>query len=138
MPTDQVRIYDAVSSRTRNAEGDLKLSRTSAVLPELSGEMRLRYAGMREGAGVYDFEFTGEVFEILNADEFFRLNQGRFCPEAVRWLTIRNLGSTSLGQIVPTFAQSIRLGMLTIRDWHDYDPSKPGACFGTTFQVRAS
>jgi hypothetical protein len=139
MPTDQIRFYEALSNHTPELLGDMELNRTLANFSKLSGEMQLRYAGTRTGAGIDDAEFTGEVYQVANAEEFFALNRGKngFCPVPVRWLTVRDLGATRVGQISPSLAQSIRVGMLTILDWHDYDPSAFGACSGATFKLRS-
>lgn len=129
LPTDNIRSYSAISNGTSATLGDtMKLSRTSARFSNLRGEIQLQYAGIwNKGA---DTDFGGNVYQVLNADDFFRHNKGKngFCDEPVRWLTIMNIG-TNPGDGM------IRIGMLSNRDWRDYKSSSLGACSADTFEL---
>lgn len=133
MPQEQSRRYVAISAHTPELLGDLDLSRTSASFSKLKGAMELEYSGSRTGDGPADWEFTGAVFRIVNAEAFFSANRGKngFCHSPARWLTILDLNNrlSSYRHSAP----SIRVGILTIQDWHDYKPTDFGACSADTF-----
>ncbi|KYQ96981.1 hypothetical protein AWY96_00090 [Serratia plymuthica] len=132
MPTDNSRAYFAMSNGTTETLGEtMMLSRTSAHFSLLKGTMKLRYSGERKGdSGSDDSEFRGDVYQVLNADEFFSLNKGNngFCDKPVRWITIKSL-SDSIGE------RSIRIGMLNIDDWHKFNANSPDACSADTFTL---
>lgn len=130
MPTDSPRAYLAVSNGTSATLGEtMKLSRTSAHFSLLKGEMKLQYSDVWKNGG--DSEFGGDVYQVLNADKFFKLNKGKngFCDKPVKWVTIKD-SSDILGE------GAIRVGMLSIDDWHKYDPNSLGACSADSFQLK--
>lgn len=130
MPTDTPRSYFAVSNGTQATLGEtMKLSRKSASFSRLKGELKLRYSDAWNNGD--DAEFGGDVYQVLNADEFFSLNKGKngFCDEPVRWVTIKD-SSKVLGDGM------VRVGMLSIGDWHKYSPTSLGACSADTFKLK--
>jgi hypothetical protein len=130
MPTDSPRAYLAVSNGTPATLGEtMKLSRASAHFSLLKGEMKLQYSDVWKSGS--DTEFGGDVYQVLNADEFFSLNKGKngFCDKLVRWVTIKD-SSDTLGE------GTIRVGMLSIDDWHKYNPNSLGACSADSFQLK--
>ncbi|WP_122282577.1 hypothetical protein [Pseudomonas syringae group genomosp. 3] len=130
MPTDSIGVYDALSNGTSVTLGDtMKLSRTSAQFSLLKGEMKLKYSDVWKN--IDNTEFGGDVYQVLNADEFFSLNKGKngFCDKPVRWVTIRNLND-SLGE------GAIRVGMLSIDDWRTYNANSLGACSADSFTLK--
>ncbi|MBA8879249.1 hypothetical protein [Phyllobacterium myrsinacearum] len=132
MPTDSSRTYFAVSNGTSATLGEtMKLSHTSAHFSLLKGGMKLRYSGERKSDNDSDTEFSGDVYEVLNADEFFSLNKGKngFCDKPVRWVTIKD-SSDSIGE------GTVRVGMLSINDWHKYNPNSLDACSADSFKLK--
>ncbi len=130
MPTNSPRTYVAVSNGTSATLGEtMKLSRTSAHFSLLKGEMKLQYSDTWKNSG--DTEFGGDVYQVLNADTFFSLNKGKngFCDQPVRWVTVKD-SSDTLG------AGAIRVGMLSIKDWHKYNPNSLGACSADSFALK--
>lgn len=131
LPTDAVRSYEALSTDTPEMEGDMKLSRTSARFTKWAGELRLREAGVRKGASRDEREFVGDVYEVLNPDEYFKLNRGKngFCDQPIRWMTIRTWGDKGDN------AARLRIGLLTVADWKTYNPSGFGGCGGASYEL---
>ena len=131
MPTDSPRAYFAVSDGTSASLGEtMKLSRTSAHFSSLKGEMKLQYSGERKSDSETDTEFSGDVYQVLNADEFFSLNKGSdLCDKPIRWVTIRD-SSDAIGE------GTVRVGMLSIDDWHKYNPNSLGACSADSFKLK--
>ncbi|MDI6029389.1 hypothetical protein QBK99_24855 [Corticibacterium sp. UT-5YL-CI-8] len=130
LPTDTARSYDALSDGTEDTLGDTaELSRTSASFSKLAGHMTLQHAGVRSDDT--DTEFSGDVYQVLNADEFFAKNKGKngFCDQPVRWLTILDI-SKSVGP------DAVRIGMLTIDDWRQYTSTSLGGCSSDTFKLQ--
>lgn len=130
MPTDSPRAYLAVSNGTSATLGEtMKLSRSSAHFSLLKGEMKLQFSDVWKSGS--DTEFGGDVYQVLNADDFFKLNKGKngFCDKPVKWVTIKD-SSDILGE------GAIRVGMLSIADWHKYDPNSLGACSADSFQLK--
>jgi hypothetical protein len=128
MPTDSSRAYFAVSNGTPATLGEtMKLSRTSAHFSLLKGEMKLQYSGERKSDSDTDTEFSGDVYQVLNADEFFSLNKGKngFCDKPVRWVTIRDSGGGT-----------VRVGMLSIDDWHKFNLNSLDACSADSFGLK--
>lgn len=130
MPTDIPRSYFAVSDGTPATYGEtLKLSRKSASFSKLKGKMKLQYSDVWNNGK--DTEFGGDVYKVLNADEFFSLNKStqRFCDQPVKWVTIKDT-SALLGD------GTVRIGMLTVDDWHKYSPTSLGACSADTYKLK--
>ncbi|WLS10597.1 hypothetical protein Q9314_25290 (plasmid) [Shinella sumterensis] len=126
MPSDQVRAYIPISNGTDATLGEMKLSNSSASFSKLTGEMQLQHAGVRKPDNV-DTEFSGDVYQVMNADAFFKSNKGKngFCDEPVRWLTI---GESAVG--------GIRVGMLSSVDWKKYSPTSTEGCSADTFMLK--
>lgn len=130
MPTNSPRAYDALSNGTSATLGEtMKLSRTSAHFSLLKGEMKLQYTDTWKNSS--DTEFGGDVYQVLNADQFFSLNKGKngFCDKPVKWITVKDLSDT-LGE------GTIRVGMLSVDDWHKYNPNSLGACSADSFTLK--
>lgn len=129
MPSDNMRSYSALSNGTSSTLGNtMKLSRTSASFSKLKGDLKLQYSDVWNSGN--DTEYGGDVYKVLNADEFFLQNKGKngFCDEPVRWLTVKNI-SDQLGD------GAVRIGMLSIDDWRKYKPDALGACSADTFTL---
>ncbi|CAN7574741.1 hypothetical protein [Brucella pseudogrignonensis] len=129
-PTNVVRSYSALSNGTSSTLGNtMKLSRTSASFSKLTGELKLQYTTVWNGGAETDFD--GDVYKVLNADQFFTQNKAKngFCDEPVRWITVKDI-SSQLGE------GTIRVGMLTIDDWRKYKPDSLGACSADTFTLK--
>ncbi|KJF73573.1 hypothetical protein [Agrobacterium arsenijevicii] len=130
MPTKSPRTYVAVSNGTSATLGEtMKLSRTSAHFSLLKGEMKLQYSDTWKNSS--DTEFGGDVYQVLNADAFFAQNKGKngFCDKPVKWVTVKD-SSDTLGE------GAIRVGMLSIDDWHKYNPNSLGACSADSFALK--
>jgi hypothetical protein len=130
MPTGNVRSYSALSNGTASTLGTtMKLSRTAASFSKLKGELKLQYSDVWKNGN--DTDFGGNVYKVLNADEFFSQNKGKngFCDEPVRWLTVMDM-SDQLGD------GAVRIGMLSIDDWRKYKPDVLGACSADTFTLK--
>lgn len=92
--------------------------------------MKLQYSGERKSDSETDTEFSGDVYQVLNADEFFSLNKGSdLCDKPIRWVTIRD-SSDAIGE------GTVRVGMLSIDDWHKYSPNSLGACSADSFKLK--
>lgn len=108
----------------------MRLSRASAHFSLMKGEMKLQYSGERKSDSDTDTEFSGDVYQVLNADEFFSLNKGSgLCDKPIRWVTIRD-SSDTIGE------GTVRVGMLSIDDWHKYNPNSLGACSADSFKLK--
>ncbi|POY81532.1 hypothetical protein BKM09_024555 [Pseudomonas amygdali pv. morsprunorum] len=130
MPTDSPRTYGAVSNGTPATLGEtMMLSRTSVKFPLLEGEMKLQYDDVWTNSD--KAEFGGDVYRVLNADEFFSLNKGKngFCDKPVRWVTIKDI-SDVLGE------GAIRIGMLSTADWHSYNSNSYDGCSADSFTLK--
>ncbi|OCJ02466.1 hypothetical protein A6U85_30310 [Agrobacterium sp. 13-626] len=126
MPNDQVRAYAPISNGTDATLGNMKLSKSSASFSKLTGKMQLRYAGVRKPENG-DTEFSGDVYQVMNADAFFKSNKGKngFCDEPVKWVTI---GDLSVG--------GIRIGMLSSVDWKKYTSTSTEGCSADSFALQ--
>ncbi|WP_198379081.1 hypothetical protein [Burkholderia ubonensis] len=129
MPTDIPRAYFAISNGTSETLGEtMKLSRTSAHFSLLRGKMKLRYSGAWKNSD--DSDFGGDVYQVLNSNEFFSLNKGKkgFCDKPVRWITIKDLSDDF-------HEGTIRVGMLATDDWRKYNPNSFDACSADSFTL---
>ena len=130
MPTDTPRAYLAVSNSTPATLGEtMNLSRTTARFTKLKGEMKLRYSGVWNVGE--NTQYGGQVYQVLNADEFFSKNKGKngFCDEPVRWLTVLDKSKQLL-------EGTILVAMFNIQDWHKYTENSTGLCSIDSFQLK--
>lgn len=123
-PNDLVRGYIPISTGTDVTLGKMKLSKYSVSFSKLTGKMQLQYVGFRKPENG-ETEFSGDVYQVVNADTFFKSNKGKngFCNEPIRWVTIS------------TNDAGIRVGMLTSIDWKKYTLSSVGGCSADTFAL---
>lgn len=120
----KARPYEPYSRRAPADLGRLSLSRERARFAMLNGAMTLRYAAHREADSAQD-SASGDVYEVLNADDFARRNKpfSKDCDGAVRWLILSPADKSGL----------IWVWFLTTPNWKDYRSDTLGMCRGDTF-----
>jgi len=121
MPNEHVRPYWGGASGGTGIE-HIELSRSSISFSNLVGRMNLRWVGIRT-RGSRDGFAQGDVYEVLNAQQFFSSNRrSGFCPSPVRWMIVGTRQEDNIpgGMILATF--------LSAKDWRNYNPSGPGLC----------
>jgi hypothetical protein len=126
MPAATVRTYEPYSNGTDYTLGRMRLSATSATFLRLKGRLALEPAGTISVQGSSETD-GATVYRVINAEEFFKLNQGRngFCDAPIRWVGVRDLGR-----------ERIRISFLTIPDFRDYRPTEPGLCAADSYGLK--
>ena len=107
------------------AWGPFDFYKTHATLSAFQGHLSLESVGRLPAAA--GEEFAGaQVFRITNAQEFHDGNANRDfrCLAPALWLAVK-----------PTDGK-LRIALLTLEKWQEFEPKKPGLCGGGLYQAQ--
>jgi hypothetical protein len=112
--------------------GALHLSNTQLRFEALEGHMNLEYVGiMPESAGP---DIAGSsIYRVKNAQAFFKKNSGKaaFCSEQPLWVAVSSENGA------PAWSTEIWVGLLTLKDWQQFDHGTDRVCLGGDFHKTA-
>ncbi len=135
LPTAPIRLYTPTGANMLAILGDMRLSEKFVSFSLLKGHMDLQFVGtMPDYIYLKDPEI--QVYSVINADEFFRMNPAVpvLCRGPIKWIGVTLLEDIQNPLTAP--AKEVSMSFFNISNYRDYTPRSGGFCSAMTFELQ--